>query len=124
MAEEHTFHVLVFEDDDAFRRMVVQMLEDGGFAVHAVGDFPSLMRIVDGPEPIDLLLADIGMPEKTPHGLSAARSSQVRRRGLKVVYMTGGDAEQFALYKPNDVVLQKPFDRETLIKAIRAALAS
>jgi CheY-like chemotaxis protein len=119
---QRTFHILLLEDDDAFRRLVTRMLEEGTFNVIEAGDFSSAVRIIDGPQRIDLLVADIGMPAETPHGLSAARTSQVRRQGLKVIYMTGGDATQFALHLKDDIVLQKPFVSETLLKAVKSAL--
>lgn len=124
MTTRNEFHILLLEDDDAYRRMVARMLEGAGFHVLQAQDFSAAVRIVDGPDRIDLLLADIGMPAKTPHGLSAARTSQIRRHGLKVIYMTGGDATQFALHTGDDIVLQKPFTRDVLLNAVKAMLSS
>jgi DNA-binding response OmpR family regulator len=122
MTTPRKFHILLLEDDDAFRRLVTRMLENASFHVIQARDFSSAARIVDGPERVDLLLADIGMPAKTPHGLSAARTSQMRRKGLKVIYMTGGDASQFALHLRDDIVLQKPFTSESLLRAVKSTL--
>jgi len=122
MSENETFQILLLEDDDAYRRMVARMLEQAGHRVLQAHDFAAAVRYIDSPERIDLLLTDLGMPAQTPHGLSAARTSQMRRKGLKVIYMTGGDASQFALHAADDIVLQKPFTMQTLLKAVNAAL--
>lgn len=122
MSENSRFHVLVLEDDEAYRRMIVRMLERAGFNVIQAGDSKSAVAFVDSPMQFDLLLADINMQPDTPHGLSVARRSQMRRPDLKVIYMTGGDPTKFALHARDDVVLQKPFTAEVLISAVEAAL--
>jgi DNA-binding response OmpR family regulator len=118
-----TRHVLVVEDDDAFRRLVVRMLVARGFEVVEAGDFGVAAKIVESDQPLDLLLTDIGMPGGTPHGVSIARFAQLRRKGLKVLFMTGGaDAKEIVLLGQDEAVLQKPFSRAELADAVAAAL--
>jgi CheY-like chemotaxis protein len=123
MDEQPERHILVVEDDPAYRRLVVRMLERAGYRVTAVEDFSAAVKVIDGAEPIDLLLTDIGMPEGTPHGLSIGNVAQFRRQGLRVIYMTGDhDVTQFAQFAPDATVLRKPFSNAELLAAVAAAL--
>ena len=70
MGPNATRHILVVEDDESFRRMIVRMLEDVGFRATGAADFAAAMAVLDSDEAIDLLLTDIGMPPGTPHGFS------------------------------------------------------
>jgi CheY-like chemotaxis protein len=115
--------ILLIEDDRAFRRMATRMLEEAGFAVTEAADFAAALSAVDGPDQIDLMLTDIGMPAGTPHGFSIAAVARRHRRDLKVLYMTGDhDPEQFALCDRDALVLRKPFTAAELRRAIADAL--
>jgi CheY-like chemotaxis protein len=124
MSDAGRSHILVLEDDDAYRRLVVRMLAGAGFDVLEARDFASAIALVEGARRIDLLLADVGMPAQTPQGMSIARMSQIRRHGLKTIYMTGGDAKECAFYANGETVLQKPFTANLLIEAVDTVLAT
>lgn len=116
-------HILVVEDDDSYRRLVARMLERAGYRVTVAADFDAAMKVIDGAEPIDLLLTDIGMPAGTPHGVSISRVAEFRRTGLKILYMTGGhDVTKFAQFAPGATVLNKPFTADRLAEAVKALL--
>lgn len=115
--------ILVVEDDPAFRRLVVRMLETAGFAVIPAEDFASAITVIESPTPIDLLLADVAMPAGTPHGLSIGRMAELRRSNLKVIYMSGNlDVSELARYNTGDRLLQKPFTQRQLTDAIAELL--
>jgi CheY-like chemotaxis protein len=117
-------HILVVEDDEAYRRLVERMLEGSGFKVTTAGDFAAAMTVIDGPDPIDLLLTDIGMPAGTPHGVSIGSIARLKRSNLKLIYMSGGyDPTDFALYAENSTILRKPFTAAALIEAVRDSIA-
>jgi DNA-binding NtrC family response regulator len=116
-------HILVVEDDDAFRRMVIRLLAKAGYrATHANG-FASALKVVEADQTIGLLLIDVGMPAGTPHGIAIANMSRLRHSQLKVIYMTGGDAQQIARHTDNAPVLQKPFSADLLIQTIEKMLS-
>ena len=118
-------HILVIDDDERIRRLVARMLTGAGFKVTAGADFSAAMRVIDGGEPVDLLLSDIGLPVGTPHGLSLGNAARVHHPGLKVLFMTGDqDPEKFALFAPGSTaVLAKPFTAEQLIATVNSLLA-
>ena len=116
-------HVLVVEDNEAYRTLVVRMLDVAGFQVVAADGFATAAKIIESDQPIDLLLSDLGMPIGTPHGLSIVRFAQIRRKDLKILFMTGDpDPARFALYRSGEPVLNKPFTHQQLVAAIEAAL--
>ncbi|HVJ54521.1 MAG TPA: response regulator [Aliidongia sp.] len=116
-------HVLVVEDDESYRRLVVRMLESAGYRVTAAGDFAAAMAVIDGPEAIDLLLTDVGMPPGTPHGVSIGSVAQLKRRELRLIYMSGGfDPTDFVLHDEAAMILRKPFTVSELTEAVRQTL--
>ncbi|HUZ72390.1 MAG TPA: response regulator [Stellaceae bacterium] len=125
MNQPEAKHVLVVDDDAAYRRIVARMLVGAGFKVTVAEDFRAAMRVIDGSDPVDLLLTDIGLPLGTPHGLSLGSVARVQHPALKVLFMTGDqDPAKFALFAPESTsVLAKPFDAEALIAAVNSMLA-
>ncbi len=124
MSEDRELRILVIEDDDAFRRVVVHILQRGRFKVTAVPDFTAAIEIIESDEPIDLLLTDVGMPTGTPHGVSIAQMARSRRPRLKILYMSGSyDAAKIKSVIDGAQFLPKPFLPEQLIRAVEAVLA-
>lgn len=92
-----------------------------GFDVTAAEDFESAIKIIEGPAPIDLLIADIGLRPGTPHGIAIGNMAQSKRIGLKVIYMSGAyDLTLTASYGDASAVLQKPFTAEELADVVTA----
>lgn len=119
-----TANILVIEDDEAFRRLVAQILERGGFNVFPVRDFTAAIQIIESNQPIELLLTDVGLPAGTPHGISIAQMAKTRRPLLKIVYMSGSyDPAMLRTMIDGASFLMKPFRAEKLIEAVETALA-
>lgn len=117
-----TPHILVVEDDPAYRRLVVRMLKAAGFAVSDADGFVSALDRVENDPSIALLVMDIGMPAGEPHGIAIAQMSRHRRSRLGVVYITGRDVADVRYYADGAPVLQKPFAAEALVAAVRGVL--
>src|SRR5215471_9754557 len=90
-------HIVVVEDDPQYRRLVVRMLESAGYRATATDGFSAALSAIESAQHVDLLLADIGMPAGSPHGLSIGKVAQHRKPGLKVVYMSGSDPGDYLL---------------------------
>jgi CheY-like chemotaxis protein len=116
--------ILVVEDDPAYRRLVVRMLEGAGYTVIAAEDFASAITIIESNARIDLLLADVAMPAGTPHGMAIGRMAELRRHNLKVLYMSGTyDLGELARHSPSEKILKKPFTVRELTDAVAEAFA-
>jgi len=115
-------YILVVDDDEAFRKAVARFLQEAGFGVHVAADHRLALEILEGDEPVDLLLTDIVMPDRV-NGLALARMGRMRRRDLKIVYVTGYDLpgiEDEALGH----ILRKPIEPAELVEEIKRILGA
>ena len=75
-------HILVVEDDSTWREALGQVLQREGYDVLLTGDFREALEILDSDERIDLMLADIVMPDRV-NGIALSRMAKLCRRDLK-----------------------------------------
>lgn len=121
----HGASILVIEDDEAYRHVVITILENAGFEVLPASDFASAMPIIESKERVDLLLTDIVMPTGTPQGIAIALMARERRPNLKVVYMSGHhDVRYVGALIDGAEFLRKPFRAPQLIALIESVLGS
>ena len=119
--------VLVVDDDDLVREMLVVSLEEAGFAVLAAGNGIEALALLDEGGPVDALVSDMSMPGMG--GLALIREAHVRRPGLPAVLLTGyaGDAAHLAVSgSPPDAfsLLRKPVSVAQLVDRIEIVLAA
>ena len=114
--------ILLVDDDETSCIALRQVLQRAGFGVTSAGGFQTALQVLETEQPVDLLLTDIVMPAGI-NGIALSRMARLRRRNLKVVYVTGYDvpgAEREAL----GPILRKPVDGALLIHEVRQALAA
>jgi CheY-like chemotaxis protein len=114
--------ILVVDDDAACREAYCRVLRKAGFEVSAASDFRLALEILEADKPLDLLLIDIVMPGSV-NGLALSRMARMRRKNLKILYVTGYSipgAEREAL----GPVLMKPIEEEQLVQEVERALAN
>jgi PAS domain S-box-containing protein len=120
---EHGETVLVVEDDDTVRTLVVEVLGELGYATREAPDGPSGLRILQSDSRIDLLVTDVGLPGL--NGRQLADQARIGRPSLKVLFMTGY-AENAAFgaghLEPGMQMITKPFPVEVLASKIRSIL--
>jgi len=115
-------HVLIVEDDPALGGALCEMLQRGGYAATFATGFNPALEILEAERPIDLMLVDIVMPDGV-NGLALARMARLRRRELKIIYITGYSIpgiEREAL----GTILCKPIDDQVLLEEVQRALAA
>ncbi|MFO0969994.1 MAG: HDOD domain-containing protein [Gemmataceae bacterium] len=116
--------VLLAEDDDAVRRMVRQMLESYGYRVFEAADGLEALEVATRqPAPIDVLVADIVMPNMG--GAELARALTAQRADLQVLYISGytdDAAVRFGVQQAEAAYLQKPFTPQALALKVRETL--
>jgi CheY-like chemotaxis protein len=111
--------VLVVDDEPLVRGLVRAVLESDGYTVvEADGPQRALELARSHPERIDLVLTDVMMPRMP--GTELAPLLQASRPGVPVLFMSGSRA---ALAVPPEPLLDKPFTRDALARAVRDALA-
>ena len=117
--------VLVVEDNDAVRSVVVTTLREAGYVVIEAGSGADALRASRSyTGDIDLLLSDVVMPELS--GLELARQLLRERRELRVLFMSGHLGDDLSLDKidaePAPRLVQKPFTAAELLAAVEEAL--
>jgi signal transduction histidine kinase/CheY-like chemotaxis protein len=118
--------VLLVEDDDNVRRLLMHVLRKRGYQVIEASGGEEALRIFDGrKDAIQLVLTDIVMPNMSGREL-ADRLLQIRP-DLRVVYMSGYTDDvlvRTGALRPGMSFLQKPLRPEVLAAKIREALDS
>jgi CheY-like chemotaxis protein len=94
--------VLVVEDEADVRSFTVETLRELGYRVIEAVDAGAGLRLLDVHREISLLLTDVGLPGGK-NGRQLAEEARLRRRGLKVLYMSG--------YARNAIVHEGRLDR-------------
>ncbi len=116
--------ILLVEDDEAVRALLVRQLEELGYRVLDAANGEAALALddqVDGH--IDVLLSDIVMPGM--RGPELARALKARHPQLAVLLMSGYADLRVAAGELPDVAveyLQKPIGRGVLAGALRQAL--
>lgn len=124
MKEDMT-KILVIEDDDSFRNVLVQMLEKAGYEVCQAENGNKALSICEDFQP-DLVLSDIIMPDK--EGLETIQELVLTKKDIKIIAMSGGGRFGPDSYLPLAKrlgarrTLQKPFMRDELLNTIKEVL--
>jgi two-component system cell cycle sensor histidine kinase/response regulator CckA len=116
--------ILVVEDQTSLRRLVVRILQSGGFATLDAG------RAADGLELVrerrgvlDLAIVDMVMPGMS--GLDLATDLDREYPSLKILYISGyvdSIAADVIARRAPDCLLLKPFTRQALLDRVRMLL--
>ena len=114
--------ILVVDDDLVFGEATARVLRAAGFEVSLSPDHRLALEDLESARPIDLLITDIVMPERV-NGVALSRMAQMRRPGLKVIYLTGYEIPGVE-DEANGPVLRKPIDDEQLLAEVRRVLAA
>jgi signal transduction histidine kinase len=80
--------VLVVDDEPTVRMLVVDALEELGYACLEAQDGAAGLRILQGGHRVDLLITDVGLPGGL-NGRQVADGARALRADLKVLFITG-----------------------------------
>ena len=114
--------ILVIEDEEIVRDLIVEVLEDAGFEVVAAERAEAGLEVLSR-SPISLVVSDIVMPGLT--GLDLLARVRATHPSLPVVLVTGagtyGNLTQ-ALANGASGIVVKPFSHADLVAAVHSAL--
>jgi CheY-like chemotaxis protein len=116
--------ILVLDDDDAFRRYIVQALSGAGYSVVDSGDANAVLTILDGGVFFDLLIADIKMPRFQAHGIAVGNMAMLKRRGIKIIYVTGDPTQvpRGFIDRAETPLLSKPIELGVFLETVATVL--
>ena len=113
--------LLVVEDQDALREVLVESLESFGYTVlSADGGESAIAAAAAHPGPIDLLLTDVVMPGTGGRALAARLLAD--RPGIRVLYMSGYTSDVLGRHGVLDQgldLIEKPFTTDQLARKLR-----
>lgn len=118
--------VLVVEDDDEVRSIVVETLTDLGYRVLTARDAQAGLTVVESGIPIDVIFTDVVMPGPLKSSEMARRAKE-RLPHLAILFTSG--------YTENSIVhggkldagvelLSKPYTRDALARRLRHVIAN
>jgi CheY-like chemotaxis protein len=117
--------ILVVEDDDDVRMLVIEMLCDLGYTVLTASDGPSALDILRQSGRIDLLFTDLVMPGGLS-GTELADAAMAMRPTLKVLLTSGYIGHPLLGARPlasTDAFIAKPYRPAKLAQKIRGILS-
>ena len=118
--------ILVVEDEEPLRLLVVEVLRRRGYKVIEAKSGAEALRIwPQHREDVQVLLTDIVMPDGVS-GWELAKRLQSDKAGLSVIYTSGYSpdfVDEDGRFLEGRVFLQKPYDPETLVDKIRACIS-
>lgn len=117
--------VLVVEDDNSVRILVVDVLKELGYHVLEAEDGKEALPFIEGNTRIDLLISDVGLP-----GLNGRQLAEIAinaRPSLRVLFITGyaaTAASRADFLAPGMEMITKPFAIDTLAQKVREMLTA
>jgi CheY-like chemotaxis protein len=119
--------ILVIDDEPLVRSTVVMILTRAGFSVEEASDGQAGIAMCHT-NPPDVAITDIFMPNRD--GIEVVREVKRSCPRTKIIAMTGGGQTRImeiaspAKLLGADHILHKPFERESLLAAVNAALGN
>jgi CheY-like chemotaxis protein len=115
--------ILVVDDEEQIRQVARRILEAEGYRVTEAGNGLEAIALLEGDVPLDLLMADLDMPELG--GDEMVRRIRATRRDLRVLYVTG-HIDRLMDERPvlwdGEAFLDKPFNAAGLLEAVSLIL--
>jgi DNA-binding NtrC family response regulator len=116
--------ILLVEDEEPLRKVIVELLTQIGYNVLSAANAKEAMEVANGyPEKIHLLITDVIMPEV--NGPELVQQLCAIRSDLKVIYISGytdGSLAHEGVLQPGTVLVNKPFSVRLLSAKMREVL--
>ena len=121
--------ILVVDDEAALTEIANDILSSLGYRVLQASDEPEAIRILEGPDHIDLLFTDVVLPGRQD-GYRLVEGARKLRPEIRVLLTSGFSGKREAATSGHDAavsglmqtLLVKPYSRSDLAQAVRRAL--
>ena len=113
---------MVVEDDQSVQSLVEEALSAGGFETALASSGEEALPLL-GRNKYGLLVIDIKLGKDRIKGWDIARRARAINPGLPIIYITGADAQEWAVQGvPDSILLTKPFAPAQLVTAVSLLL--
>lgn len=112
--------ILVVEDEALIREMVQSALEDAGFGVLTASTGDAGIELLGGDQggPIRAVVTDVNLGSGAS-GWDVARRARELRPEMPMLYVTGGNADEWAANGvPHSLLINKPFAPAQIVTAV------
>jgi two-component system, chemotaxis family, response regulator PixH len=115
--------VLVVEDTDSERELICSYLQEGGYTVSAAANGAEALKILEEIKP-DVIITDLVMPDMSGLELCRIIRKNPLTKSIPMVACTSKNNDLDKLWGMKqgiNIYITKPFEREDILSAIRAA---
>jgi len=113
--------ILVVEDNEGMRFVVVEMLRRAGYKAVDAGSAHQALQRLETDSSISLVITDLGLPDKP--GGQLAKEIRERHPAIPVLLMSGTPSVHASERLAAGEILHKPFGKEALTQLVEQALA-
>ncbi len=113
--------ILVVDDEEIIRMMVVDVLEEAGYHIVEAADGAAALKILHSNARIDLVITDVGLPGGV-NGRQVADAARLVRPNLKILFVTGYAENAIVGNGTLDIgmkIITKPFEMTTFAARVR-----
>jgi CheY-like chemotaxis protein len=116
--------VLVVEDVVLVRMLICEYLREAGFNVIEATSGDEALVILGSPMHVDVVFADLYMPNSVVDGIGLARWIRTNKPAVKLVLTSGmaDMADRAQDVAPDGGLIEKPYDRRQVAKRLREVL--
>ena len=121
---DESLSVLVVDDDVSIQNVVEEILRDGGFEPEAVSTGEEAIALLNAHR-FRAVIIDISFGRDRVKGWSVARRARAFNPALPIIYVTGGNTDEWAIQgAPNSILITKPFPAAQLLIAVSQLLTA
>lgn len=121
---DDTLGILVVDDDSSVRDVVEEVLSDGGFRPKTASTGEEAVTLLNTNR-YRAVIIDIAFGRDHVKGWAIARRARAFDPDMPVMYITGGNADEWAIQGvPNSVLIAKPFAPIQLLTAVSQLLTT
>ena len=118
-------YILVVDDDDDFRSLLVKVLKDEGFSVQTAANGQAALTKIDTGRP-SLILLDLSMPVMDGFEVLRRLKNSEQHHSIPVIILTGIDLTDTQIAEINkltsDLMQKRDYSSDTLASAIKHAI--
>jgi CheY-like chemotaxis protein len=119
---EHMRTILVVEDEEVIRLLLVEYLQDCGYRVFEAGNVVEARAVLNGSTAVDLVFSDVNMPRGTENGFALAKWLRQHHPDIKVLLTSGVPRSIDQNRDLREPMIIKPYSYPAVLQRIQSLL--